>query len=208
MEDARFGTLATSERGSALIYGLFGIVCVLLFLHYGHELLGSYDHPVIFGAIVAILTLISAFSLGCAVHLRAIGGKPLSKLYEEIVSQAKAYDQLLIEAKAMIAELTPLMANHTGVVSRRAVDCLSIAKKIIAALEARLEEVASLLQSQKQQDIIEAYELMSKNLAVTDTRYDTLIDSDPIPAFEASDIGPTLSRLVQAIHTELRKVAA
>lgn len=206
-KNSHFSIVLESEQGSAMLYGILAALSGWVFFEHGHRLLGEYDHPVIYWSVIAIISLISVFSIACAIHMKALGSKPVPQLRKDVQTEIEAYQEFISESMAMIEELTPIMAAHTGVVSRRAVDCLSTAKKIVAALERRVDETQELLQTKRKSDVIEAYDLLGRSLSITESRYDSLIDADPIPPLDPAEISATLSRLVQTIHAELKKVA-
>jgi hypothetical protein len=197
------------ERGSALLYGIIGLLITLFVYQQGEQLLGPHSHPVIYYALLSILSLITIFSVGCAIHTRILGGGSYypRHISKEAKTQLQAYKRLIRDSSAKIDELTPLMAHHNGIIDRRGVDCLSVAKKIVNSLEKRLNAVESLIARNNKQDLLEAYELMDHPLLLTGNCYNTLIDSDPIPPIDPEDIAPTLGRLFQTIHAELRRAA-
>ncbi len=195
------------EGGSAALYGLGGLILIYYFVVEGHQLLGQYDIPVLYWTVITTLSLLSFFAMGCAIHTKAIGGKSTRRIYRETKDLVQTYRALIQNSITKMREVEPTMLAHQGVIGRKGVDCLSSAKKIIRALEARLDEVSTLLRTRHKSDVLEACELMHKPLIVRESCFESLIDSDPIPALEPEDWAPALGRLFSTINIELQKIA-
>lgn len=194
------------ERGSAALYGIVGLLVIYYFSVEAHRHFDVFKNPIMFWLMIIILGLTSFCAMGCAIHMRAIGGKPPRRLRKEARAEVSDLRALLENSKAKVSELEKLMLRHVGGMTRRAVDCIGIAKKIIRALEKRLDEVSHLLDTARSSDIIDAYDLLYRPLIVHESCCDALIDSDPIPAVDPTEWAPTLTRLFSVAQAEIQRV--
>lgn len=194
------------ERGSAALYGIVGLLVIYYFSVEAHRHFDVFKNPVMFWLMIIILGLTSFCAMGCAIHMRAVGGKPPRRLRKEARAEVSDLRTLLDNSKAKITELEASMLRHVGGMTRRAVDCIGIAKKIIRALEKRVDEVSHLLETSRSSDIIEAYELLYRPLVVHESCCDALIDSDPIPAIDPNEWAPTLTRLFSVAQAEIQRI--
>ncbi len=197
-----------NERGGAALYALLGIAAISYYIYEGHRYFGEEIHSALYWAVIAILSVVTVFCMGCAVHMRLLGNKPNKELYRELLARIRLLEELVGDARRNLAEFEMTMVSRASIISRRGTDYLSLLKRITKAVELRLTEIKKLVNSRREVDLIEAYELFRKRLYVDDNCLEALIDSDPLPALEPHEWEPTISRLIMEIESELRNIEA
>lgn len=198
--------LLQNEDGNAAVFGLLGLAALIYLVKYGEVYFESLD-PVFYYGTIALLATISLFSMGCSIHMRALGSRPKRQLVKEIFNQIKEFDSIINSAQEQIRHLEEKMICHTDVMSRRGTECLSLLKKIIRAVERRNFDARQLLTTGNRADFFDAYEMFARRLNISQSALESLIDSDPIPPLEPYEVVPAIERLLTEIESEIKKVA-
>ncbi len=197
-----------SERGRASVLALLSSAAMLYVVRAGPQIFGESSHPAVFYGLLALLLVVATFSLGCAIHLKLLGNKPSKVLHKELEQRVKRFEALVVDIQNQMADYEEQMLRRPALTARRAVECLSYARKVAQAIDARLFEVRELMSPGSELDLIDAYDLLRRKLKVSENSLNSLIDSDPIPALDPIDWEPTLRRLIAQIDHDLRPVAA
>lgn len=196
------------ERGGAALYAILGIAAISYYIYEGHRYFGEEIHNALYWAVIAILSVVTVFCMGCAVHMRLLGNKPNKELYRELLARIRLLEELVGDARRNLADFETTMVSRASIISRRGTDYLSLLKRITKAVELRLTEIKKLVNTRREVDLIEAYELFRRRLYVDDNCLEALIDSDPLPALDPHEWEPTINRLIQEIEAELRNIEA
>ncbi|MCC6221560.1 MAG: hypothetical protein IT291_10010 [Deltaproteobacteria bacterium] len=197
------------EHGGATLVALIAIAG-MLFVIYGdiRGALGQEIDPKLQTTAAIVLGVIAVFSAVCAIHMRIIGSKPEKIFAQEIAARIIDTQELLSRARHRMKTFEEEMLTSVGRVPRKAADCLSMLKKITSSLETRIAEANDLVKTGNKVSMIEAYDLMRRDLIIMDDCIHSLLDSEPIPPLEPYQWEPTIDRLTSEIEHELRSIAA
>ncbi len=197
-----------SESGKAISWAiLLSAGCAAAYFYGGEQYLEAHVTPFYQMVIVMSASLICLASLGCGIHLLLLGGASNGQVRREITSQNNALLQLVRESHTQIATLESDLGRCALKLSARGLDCLSIARRVVRALEHRSEEIHDLLRSGSSVDLIDAEELSRKKLIISENAMDSLIGADPVPPLAPEEWAPSLKKLFSEIEGELKKAA-
>ena len=163
--------------------------------------------PVLLSASKVILCTVIAFSLGYLIRSKLAGSSSNRQVFRELNSEVEQLENVILKAQERIKEIEARLPSNVLAMSGRGLDCLGLVRKIVRAVEVRHKDVRELLKSRSRLDLIDAYDLLNKKLIITESAYDSLIDSDPIPAIDPKQVIPTIVKLLEEIESEVRRVA-
>jgi hypothetical protein len=195
-----------NTAGSIPLLGVLGLAVMLLIIKY-KELYFAGVNPVLFMAIVALLYTIAFFSIGCAIHLKAMGARPSTQLLKDMRDTLARDEHLIISTNSRIRDLERRMMSKSMIMTSRGTDCLGLLKRIIRALEKRTLEAKELVSSGYKIDLIDAYELLSRKLVISESALDSLIDAEPFPPVDNAELVQVIERLLVEVEFEVKKIA-
>ena len=114
-------TLSTlrGERGGAALYAILGIAAISYYIYEGHRYFGEEIHNALYWAVIAILSVVTVFCMGCAVHMRLLGNKPNKELYRELLARIRLLEELVGDARRNLADFETTMVSRASIISRR-----------------------------------------------------------------------------------------
>lgn len=200
--------LGSSQMGSARILAIGSILALVYYLRVGRYSDAFTQLPMfLHWSILCLIAIIGLFSILASLHLETLGAKSSRQVRKEVEKRVQEAEVILNNSYKNLEELESSMIVRERVMTRRGVDCLSIARKITLAIEKRLSQTYQLLRSRDKIELLEACELMREKLAIGTDCLDSLIDSDPIRPLVFYEWSPTLERLFEEIRGEIKKVA-
>lgn len=164
--------------------------------------------PILLTTSKLILGTVVVFSVGYLLISKLSGTANSRQVHRELQSEVEQHELILEKALDRIREIEARLPNNALAMSRRGLDCLGLVRKIVNAVERRQKDVKDLLERGSRLDLIDAYDLLHRKLIIADSAYDSLIDANPIPALEPSEIIPTVIRLLEDIDAEVVRRAA
>jgi hypothetical protein len=194
-----------SERGSASFLAILGLAAWAGLYKYGKVYFEGMN-PALFWGSLLVTGVVALFLVGYAIHMRMIGAKSNRAIVEELQNKTKELRYLIRTSVETVNILESKQLDHGYHLSPRGIECLSTARKILMALEARYNEIRRLIASRSYVKLIEAYDMLHQPLIVTQSSLDSLIDSDPIPPINHRDWGFTLDRLFRQLETEVNSI--
>jgi len=198
------GRFVSNETGGATLYAVLGILALIGYTVYGDALMGEEIDPILKALILAGIAIFAVVTTGCSIHLKKLGSKPNRAIRRDLESNNEWLHRLSLQTRGRIAQLEALMIDRPEAISRRSTDCLSMAKKIIGAVEKRLADVAELLEGGSHVDLMEASQIAYRKLIVSDSFLDSVIFSESVPDLELEELQPTLDKLFKTIEADLR----
>ena len=206
------GRILNKQDGRASVIALLSCAGMFFFVRMGNQLVtrffGENANPAIYYGALAILSVMALFSLGCALHLKLLGNKSSKVIYRELDQRVRRYESLVNETRDQMAVYEEIMIRRPGSTTRRSVDCLGYARKVVQALDRRMTEVRELMSTRTELDLIDAYDIFRRKLTVNESSLNSLIDADPVPALDPMDWEPTIRRLIAQIDNDMKSLAA
>jgi hypothetical protein len=197
----------SNEKGSAGLWALVGLSVLIGYIKYLRpELLGKV-HPLLDSTLLVALTMVTIFALGCALHMKSIGDRPSGRLRKDIIKQIRDLHSTVSFANKRIFDVEQLLAQTPGSLTPRGLDRLGDVRKLVRAMERRLSEAAILIRNKDHASLVDAFDILSKQLAVVENPLESLIDSNPMPPIEVWEWAPTVQKLVVELEGEVRKAA-
>lgn len=196
-----------NESGNTKLVALLGGLATGYLVSFRPDLAGfgiANDSPQ-YQALIAVVGTVSFLTLLYSLHMSFIGGKPTKQLFHEVTAKVAELEKLLVEANSKIREFDEQLARHLRTVSRRVPERIAMSKKIVRALERRLNEVKGLVSSRDTFELLSAYDLLQDKLSFSTSPLDSLIDAEPMPALESYEWQPALEKLFNYIETDLSK---
>ncbi len=198
----------SSEAGKAISWAILLSLAVSGGLYYGGKEHLQHLLPPFFANLAVLGSgVICVFSLGCGLHLLFMGSKTNSELRRSLKAQQSALAHLVAEGDEIIRQTETDLSKCALKISSRGIDCLSMARRIIRALDRRLSEIDTFMGTGNAVDLIDADELFRKKLVIADNCLDALIGSDPIPPLAPEEWAPSLKRLFEEVEQEKKKAA-
>ncbi|MFN8392227.1 MAG: hypothetical protein U0136_18185 [Bdellovibrionota bacterium] len=207
-ESVQTPTLINSESGKAISWAiLFSAAVYGAYIYGGKVFLETHLNPfyqmvVLFGTVCVCIAF-----LGCGLHLFFLGGKSNAQLRKGLREQYKSLAEMIHESDQTIKVLEAELGRCAVKLTPRGLDCLSLARRIVRALDRRASEIEYLLSTGDAIDLIDADELCRKKLIITDNAIDALIGSDPVPPLAPEEWQPCVKRIFQEIEAERKKAA-
>ena len=167
------------HRGSASLWAIFGILAIVYFTKEGYKLLGPTVHPILYWAILGIITVFTVVMMGSSIHLRSLGWKSKRALRRELVSKTKRLELAIVENTRRIAELEDQLAARQGAITKKGTDGFALIKKVLSELEQRYKKVRTGIADGSTVSLIEAYEILHQDVCLSNDCMHTLIDCDP-----------------------------
>lgn len=124
---------------------------------------------------------------------------------EEIIAQADRLAGLIAVNLRRIDEIEKEMLRQVGSVSADGMRRLHTSKRIVSALEQRLDSVRELLTKGGEHDLRAAKSLLDSRLVVADNPMTTLITADPLPPIQSHDLERALNSLMSGIRVVRRR---
>ncbi len=159
------------------------------------------------GLVVQMLAVITVFTLGCALHMLFIGDKSGRELKKDLKKQISELYHFVSDVEKRISDLESTTMTHAGAIRPNGITSLTTARRIARAIARRADDVSTLLTSRNKYNLIDAHELLSKPLRVTENAMDALIGADPIPALEPEEWFQTVEALCDQTDEEIERVA-
>ena len=196
-----------AERGSASLWAILGILGIIYFTREGYKLLGPTVHPIVYWAILGVLTVLTIVAMGSSMHMRSLGWKSKRALRRELASTAKRMELTLVENHKRLSDLQSELSSRQTIMTKKGIDEFALAKKILNELEERYRELLSQLADGSTLVLIDAYEALNQDITLSGDCMSTLIDVEPIPPIPFGDVFHRLERTIADVEAELRRAA-
>ena len=184
----------------------YGLACLTLVLLASlHFVFGV--SPVITLTIIISFLIVLVAAAGCALHLRELErveeAEVLDKMSEKVNLHLQIINDVLNPAKNRLLACEAEMAAHATLFTSGAKNIV-IARRIIEALEERLDTLMTLSQSKDPELLVKAHDLSDSKLMVTVDMIRATISADPIPGLESHLWRDTIDMLLIQIERQLR----
>jgi hypothetical protein len=201
--------LLADETGKGTVLAmLFCIAVIGAYIKVGRVWLDANVPPFYATILLLMIGVITLFTLGCALHMIFIGDKSGRELRRDLKKQTDQLYSFVAESEKKIHSLEAETIQHAGYIRPSGITSLNSARRIVAAIGRRADEVNKLLASRSKYDLIDAHELLNQPLRIVENAMDSLIGSDPIPPLDPADWFQTVEGLCENIGAELQRVAA
>jgi len=130
----------------------------------------------------------------------------MSGLWLEVERSAGQLVRIIASTRARIASIERDMIDHFATVSSEGQRNLSTARRILTAVEKRLNTINSYIQHGSEIDLQAAVKLASTPLILPNDSMTKLISEADIPPIEPANIQPTLEQLLSRITVEKKRV--
>ncbi len=188
---------------SRVIIGLAGLT--LLFFAALHFVFGV--SPLVTLTILLCFLIILAAAAGCALHIRQIEileeSEALDKMREKVELHIQFISEIAKPAKARLKECEAELVNHASRMTTGATNLVTT-RRIIEALEERLELLTTLLQTTEAEPVIKAHEVAESKLKVKVDVIHSTVDAEVIPDLEGHLWRDTLDMLLVQVERQLR----
>lgn len=197
-------TMAREDNGSVALIAVLCVTALSLYVAFGYEhvdpLIGNrFVHNVI----VCLGFIISLFTLACALQISAEGALGAKELRRQNLARKEELRAMVDEGLARISDYERIANVHFGGVSRQSQEAVTSLRRILAALQRRYTEVCKLIISEDEAELLAAHDLLSSHLSLRTSAVDALIDTDPLPPIPATEVAPTVKRLIAVIDREI-----
>lgn len=204
-KDNQFEYAAHRESGKAIVWAI--MFCAALwgaYFKFGKEYMDANLPHLMSALVVAVLGIVSLFSLGCGLHLLFIGGASFGTTRRNLRQQVKELDQFVQDAATRVRQIETDLARNVVQLRPRTLDSLSMARRILRPLAQLVGDAKELIRSGNKIDIIDADEMLRRKLVIVENAMDALIGADPVPPLAPEEWVPTITRLLGEVEEELR----
>jgi hypothetical protein len=153
-------------------------------------------------ATTALLGLTGVLLLGAIVYAIFVGSRSMRKLRKEALEKAERVYRLLNETAPLVAEYEGRMAQRMHAVPAAKMRAFGALKRILRALENRMNEIEPYLCSWRLGDIERAHQLLNQALVVEESVFDWVIDSDEIPPLDVESVPREIQKLREKLSEE------
>ena len=199
--------LSLTKQRSALIMLILGSALLLCF-----GLMSTvFGVPGILTAVIfSCFLVVVASALGCAINIHAIekniAETEFGVIRTSIEEQIHQINSIVLEGRRRIDECNRIVEDHPG--RNPQVKNFIIAKRIVCALEIRLNKLLALVASEDIQQLEIASELSKLPLTVPEDRSAPNGSGDKIPELATSLWSDTLQMLLSQAEQELRQAGS
>jgi hypothetical protein len=130
----------------------------------------------------------------------------IAELLNEINALERKNIELINKSRDRMHDVERLMENRIHLISSDTIKAHINAKRIIGALERRLERVRDLVATSNIPELAKALRLLESDLVVPSDTMNTLIGTDQIPSVASGKIKTTLERLLSAAEHSLKEL--
>ena len=198
-----------SEHGAGTFLAMiFCLAAIFGYLKGGREYLVEHLDPIYHMVVVIGLVVIAMFTIGCTVHLMLKGDRSTRRLRREMQKETEELEKFVLFARGRLDYLDEEASQQHAALRPQGKICLTMAKRIVNAIERRAHELNKLLVSKNKFDIIDAHELLHSKLEIVENCVDSLIAGDPIKPLPRSDWFNAVDRLISEVDVELERAAA
>ena len=129
---------------------------------------------------------------------------------EEILARISAQEKQIVgvlnDARNRVRTIERLMENRIHLIGSDIIKSHLNAKRIIAALEARLDRVHALCRASENRDLIRAYRLLNADLHVQADAVNTLISAEELPPLPLQNLALAVDELLRRAETALQQI--
>jgi hypothetical protein len=196
------------ESGKGTVWAmLFSLALIFAYLSHGQAFLSEHTAPIIHGLFLIVLAIITVFSLGCGLHMALVGDRSDKEIRTNLRNQLIELSDYLEFAGERIKQYENQSRFYITQIRPIGIDCLRQARRVLQAIGHRIDETNALLQSNKAIDLVEADELMNKDLILSDNCMNSLIGTNPLPPIAPEEWIPTVNRLLNKADLEIRRAS-
>ena len=161
-----------------------------------------YYHKVI----LLTFAIITLFTFGCALHMIFVGDRSARELRRDIQKQIALLTSFVVSETRRLQKLEGELLPHTALIRPRTFDSLNQARRILAAIARRINEINRLLATKNEYDLMDAHEILNRRLVVTENALESLIGAEPLPPLEREAWIGTIEAMCHAIEADLLHV--
>jgi hypothetical protein len=198
-----------SEDGKATLWAM--LICIVListYLKVGRAIVESNFSPLHNHLIIACLGTMAIFTLGCSIHMIFCGDRSSREIKKDIRRQVDELKTFSESAKLRIENLSNSSQIYSATVRPRDKASLITARRILSAIDRRVAEVESMIQSRSSIKTIDAFELLNHELSVIEDCVESLIASEPIPPLQPEAWIPSVVTLLESVDSGMQRIAA
>jgi hypothetical protein len=197
----------TGEEGKTTIWAmLISLVMIVGYIFVGQDFLLEHASPTLHALAVIIVAVVTIFSLGCGLHMALVGDRSDREIRRDIKNRVLELSDFVDFSRERITQFEGQAKFHMHAIRPIGLECLAQARRITNAIAERIAETNTLIHSSKTVDLIEADELMGKELILNSNSVNALIGTAPIPPIPKEEWIPTVSRLLDKVDIEIEKV--
>jgi hypothetical protein len=211
-----FSNTAESTQSSlpfrTFLYSALGLGTIAYYIRFGAPIVTEYylngtAIPNLHLAIVALIAVLTVTAIGCSIHVRILGGFEKSEIEREVKKEIGRLRNIYSTANTLIAEVEAELFNSNAVLTPKASESLRHMKKILRALEKRIQSTASLAATKNLPELCRATEMLRKKIKPSESAATSLIDVDPFPAIFPDQIESVITNLSKELHGYKRLAA-
>lgn len=115
--------------------------------------------------------------------------------------------KMIQENEILVSRIENKLANNQVQFSAKAIEHLTLARRIINSLGERINEIRNHLTLGANKNLIAADHLFRSKLVVSDNPMEALLDSTTIPPLTMNDCKMVLDRIITELESEYKKAA-
>lgn len=199
-------SLSVNSEGKATTTAmLLCVAAVTCYLKVGREYCEVSLQPFYHTLVLLTLAIVTAFTLGCALHMVFIGDRSSRELRRDLNRQIAELISFVSHSLKRIRKLEADSLLSPSVRPSTTED-LNQVRRIVAAIGRRAEKVSNLLKTRDQLDLIDASDLINQELEITENCMESLIGAEPIAPLAPEEWFHTVESMCNEIERDLLRV--
>lgn len=199
--------LHKNESGKATVVAMSVSLCLIgIYALFGRSYLQA-SFPIIIDQIAfALLGVLSFFSLGFGFHMALVGDPSHKDVRKELRDRLVELGDFVDFTNDRIKEFESTSRFHIHAIRPIGLESLSQSRRIIQAMALRVNQVNVLLNSSHAIDLIEAEELISRDLELSENCVEALIGTNPIAPIPITECVPKVTGLLDRVAIEIERL--
>ena len=195
------------EAGKTTVVAMtLSLGLITIYSLYGRSYLQA-EFPIIINQIVlALLGVLSIFSLGFCFHMAIIGNHSHNDIRKEMRRRLVELGDFVDFTSEKIKKLDSTSRFHIHAIRPVGLESLSQSRRIVQAIALRVNQVNGLLNSNNALDLIDAEQLMERDLELSGNCVEMLIGTNPIEPIPIQECIPKVTGLLDRVSIEIRRL--
>jgi len=188
-----------SESGNTSILFLVSAVSLGLYISKYQPLVEDFN-SMISKAILLILAIGIIFSFASILHSILSGSKSKKSFRKDARTKLDSLDELVIKSNERISKFEKALPKNTISISSEGLKRLGLVRTVLNSIEERINDVQRLLLTKNSIDLIDACDLLERDIQPGSNRMESVLDSAQMPAIEMANVENTVNRLIEEIE--------
>ena len=194
---------ANSELVRPIILGCTGVLITLPCLTF---IFGV--SPIVTLTILLCFVIVLLTAAGCSLHIREIErleeAEAIEKMREKIDLHSQMIQEVISDARPRVETCERILVEQPGRLDGD-VKNIATARRLLSALEQRLEQIVRLSSESTEEQVLTAHELTDEKLRVPKDVQNSVVDADSIPDLESHLWRDTLEMLLLQAEKQLKQ---